>query len=125
MRYFPLDQHLRNNSDDVTEIVEHGLCQRGHDAHTGATIDDADPALAQKAAERASAFDIIGARARVRSAKNCQTANLAHARGVIAAITLMPNPASDWPPSHTTTAPVMNFAASLDRNSARSAISSL
>src|SRR5450759_793318 len=35
-----------------------------------------------------------------------------------------PSPASDCPPSQTTTAPVMNLAASLDRNSARSAISS-
>ena len=45
--------------------------------------------------------------------------------GFIAAIRLAPSPERDWPPSQTTTAPVMNFAASLERKTAASAISSL
>src|SRR6185295_16577035 len=38
--------------------------------------------------------------------------------GRMAAIMVTPSPARDCPPSQTTTAPVMNFAASLERKSA-------
>src|SRR2546423_2715313 len=47
-----------------------------------------------------------------------------YTRGCTAAITFTPSPASDCPPSQTTTVLVMKRAPSLDRKSARSAISS-
>src|SRR5437868_5304967 len=124
MRHFALDQHLRNNADDVAQLVEHCFGYRRHQPNTGSTVNHADASLAKQSTESARACHIIGAYTGVRSAENRQASDLAHARGRIAAMMLTPRPASDWPPSQTTIAPVMNLAASVERNSARSAISS-
>src|SRR5438034_1097090 len=124
IRYLALHQHARNHSDDVAQLVEHCLGERSHQSDTRSAIDDSDSALAKELAECTCSLDVIRTSAGIGSAENRETPDLAHVRGCIAAIMPTPNPTRDCPPSQTTTAPVMNFAASLDRKSARSAISS-
>src|SRR4051812_20709864 len=112
IRNFAVDEHSRNYTDDLTQLVQRRIRERSHQSDARAAIDDPDSARGNERPKIRGSNHIVTVCSRIRSTKNCEPADLAHARGRIAAIMLTPSPASDCPPSHTTTAPVMKLAAS-------------
>src|SRR4051812_18869373 len=124
MRHLTLHEHARNHTDDLTLIVENFIGKCCHQTDVRSAVDDTDTPFAKQSSKSACRLHVFGARAGVGPEKSRQPSDPGHVRGWAAAIMLTPSPASDWPPSQTTIAPVMNRAPSLDKNNARSATSS-
>jgi hypothetical protein len=60
MRDFRADQCIRDDADHFASRLQRRVGNRAHEAQPPATIDDADAALGQGAADMARRFDIDG-----------------------------------------------------------------
>lgn len=69
-----IDEHLRDDADDLTAGGERGVGQDAHQADITGTVHEADAALAEKLAERCRGLSVFGAVADARSAEDADGA---------------------------------------------------
>src|SRR6201999_1651178 len=61
-------EEIRNDAGDHAAMIEHGGCDRAHQAERAAAIDQADCVLGENLAERAGGFHEVGVGARTGAA---------------------------------------------------------